>query len=156
MPDYVPGSTASLPSGAADRLRAMRGTGEHPAFFTSDLTIDEFLLIEQAGERICAHPARIRTNVPIAETLMVLRRDQRRNVFTVTNYQKRNFIAVETFFKHYACAGFADQLAGEHFAGGGQSLVFVFAHDHALSRRQAIRLDHNRRTESRERVLNLG
>ena len=49
MPDYVPGSTASLPSGAADRLRAMRGTGEHPAFFTSDLTIDEFLLIEQAG-----------------------------------------------------------------------------------------------------------
>jgi len=27
----------------------MRGTGEHPAFFTSDLTIDEFLLVEQAG-----------------------------------------------------------------------------------------------------------
>jgi uncharacterized protein YbjQ (UPF0145 family) len=49
MPDYVPGSTASLPSGAAERLRAMRGTGEHPAFFTSDLTIDEFLLVEQAG-----------------------------------------------------------------------------------------------------------
>ena len=49
MPDYVPGSTASLPSGAAERLRAMRGTGDHPAFFTSDLTIDEFLLVEQAG-----------------------------------------------------------------------------------------------------------
>jgi uncharacterized protein YbjQ (UPF0145 family) len=49
MPDYVPGSTASLPSGAAERLRAMRGAGEHPAFFTSDLTIDEFLLVEQAG-----------------------------------------------------------------------------------------------------------
>ena len=49
MPDYVPGSTASLPTGAAERLRAMRGTGDHPAFFTSDLTIDEFLLVEQAG-----------------------------------------------------------------------------------------------------------
>jgi uncharacterized protein YbjQ (UPF0145 family) len=49
MPDYVPGSTASLPAGAAERLRAMRGTGDHPAFFTSDLTIDEFLLVEQAG-----------------------------------------------------------------------------------------------------------
>ena len=49
MPDYVPGSTASLPSGAAERLRAMRGTGDHPVFFTSDLTIDEFLLVEQAG-----------------------------------------------------------------------------------------------------------
>jgi len=49
MPDYVPGSTASLPSGAAERLRSMRGTGDRPAFFTSDLSVDEFLLVEQAG-----------------------------------------------------------------------------------------------------------
>ena len=45
----MPGSTANLPSGAAERLRAMRGAGDHPAFFTSDLTVDEFLLVEQAG-----------------------------------------------------------------------------------------------------------
>jgi len=49
MPDYVPGSTANLPAGAAERLRAMRGTGAKPAFFTSDLSVDEFLLVEQAG-----------------------------------------------------------------------------------------------------------
>ena len=49
MPDYVPGSTADLPSGAAERLRAMRGKGDRPAFFTSDLSVDEFLLVEQAG-----------------------------------------------------------------------------------------------------------
>jgi len=49
MPDYVPGSTANLPKGAAQRLRAMRGTGDRPAFFTSDLTVDEFLLVEEAG-----------------------------------------------------------------------------------------------------------
>jgi uncharacterized protein YbjQ (UPF0145 family) len=49
MPDYVPGSAANLPSGAAQRLQSMRGTGERPAFFTSDLTVDEFLLVEQAG-----------------------------------------------------------------------------------------------------------
>jgi uncharacterized protein YbjQ (UPF0145 family) len=49
MPAYVPGSTANLPSGAAARLRAMRGTGDRPAFFTSDLSVDEFLLVEQAG-----------------------------------------------------------------------------------------------------------
>jgi uncharacterized protein YbjQ (UPF0145 family) len=47
--DYTPGSTANLPSGAAERLRAMRGTGERPTFFTSDLSVDEFLLVEQAG-----------------------------------------------------------------------------------------------------------
>jgi uncharacterized protein YbjQ (UPF0145 family) len=49
MPEYVPGSTANLPAGAAERLRAMRGTGDRPAFFTSDLSVDEFLLVEQAG-----------------------------------------------------------------------------------------------------------
>src|SRR3569623_2162664 len=49
MAEYVQGSTANLPAGAADRLRAMRGTGERPAFFTSDLSVDEFLLVEQAG-----------------------------------------------------------------------------------------------------------
>ncbi len=49
MQDYVPGSTANLPTGAAERLRAMRGTGDRPAFFTSDLSVDEFLLVEQAG-----------------------------------------------------------------------------------------------------------
>jgi uncharacterized protein YbjQ (UPF0145 family) len=49
MPDYVQGSTANLPKGAAERLKAMRGTGDRPAFFTSDLSVDEFLLVEQAG-----------------------------------------------------------------------------------------------------------
>jgi uncharacterized protein YbjQ (UPF0145 family) len=46
---YTPGSTANLPPGAAERLRLMRGTAERPAFFTSDLSVDEFLLVEQAG-----------------------------------------------------------------------------------------------------------
>src|ERR1700757_5253518 len=49
MSEYVPGSTANLPSGAAQRLRAMRGTGDRPSFFTSDLSVDEFLLVEQSG-----------------------------------------------------------------------------------------------------------
>lgn len=49
MPKYEPGSTANLPPGAAQRLRLMRGTGDKPAFFTSDLSVDEFLLVEQAG-----------------------------------------------------------------------------------------------------------
>lgn len=49
MPEYVPGTTTNLPQGAAARLRSMRGTGERPAFFTSDLSVDEFLLVEQAG-----------------------------------------------------------------------------------------------------------
>jgi len=49
MTEYTPGSTSSLPPGAATRLRTMRGEGERPRFFTSDLSVDEFLLVEQAG-----------------------------------------------------------------------------------------------------------
>jgi uncharacterized protein YbjQ (UPF0145 family) len=49
MTDYVPGSAENLPKGAAERLRAMRGGGDRPAFFTSDLSVDEFLLVEQVG-----------------------------------------------------------------------------------------------------------
>ncbi|HEY2855433.1 MAG TPA: heavy metal-binding domain-containing protein [Gemmatimonadaceae bacterium] len=49
MAQYTPGSTSSLPPGAATRLRTMRGEGERPRFFTSDLSVDEFLLVEQAG-----------------------------------------------------------------------------------------------------------
>ena len=49
MPGYEPGSTVSLPAGAAARLRAMRGAGDRPTFFSSDLSVDEFLLVEQAG-----------------------------------------------------------------------------------------------------------
>ncbi|HEY4013955.1 MAG TPA: heavy metal-binding domain-containing protein [Polyangiaceae bacterium] len=49
MTNYVPGAIADLPKGAAERLRAMRGGGDRPAFFTSDLSVDEFLLVEQVG-----------------------------------------------------------------------------------------------------------
>ena len=46
---YQPGSSAGLPAGATERLRGMRGEGPKPRFFTSDLSVDEFLLVRRAG-----------------------------------------------------------------------------------------------------------
>jgi uncharacterized protein YbjQ (UPF0145 family) len=46
---YTPGSRAGLPAGAEQRLRNMRGQGATPTFFTSDLSVDEFLLVRRAG-----------------------------------------------------------------------------------------------------------
>lgn len=44
MPD------AQIPDGARERLTRMRSTrGEAPAFFTSDLSVNEYYLLEQAG-----------------------------------------------------------------------------------------------------------
>lgn len=49
QPPYQPGSQAGLPEAAVRRLREMRGTGTKPRLFTSDLSINEFFLVKQAG-----------------------------------------------------------------------------------------------------------
>jgi uncharacterized protein YbjQ (UPF0145 family) len=46
---YVPGSEAGLPQAAVQRLKEMRGEGGKRPLFTSDLSVNEFLLIKQAG-----------------------------------------------------------------------------------------------------------
>ena len=47
--DYTPGSFEGLPEAAKDRLQRMRGTGAAPALFTSDLSVNEFLLVKEVG-----------------------------------------------------------------------------------------------------------
>lgn len=46
---YVQGSTQGLPEAAVKRLQEMRGTAAKPKLFTSDLSVNEFLLIRNAG-----------------------------------------------------------------------------------------------------------
>ena len=46
---YVPGSEEGLPASAVARLKRMRGDSDHKALFTSDLSINEFLLVREAG-----------------------------------------------------------------------------------------------------------
>src|SRR5579883_813200 len=46
---YVPGSQEGLPAYAKSRLAAMRQTGTQKGLFTSDLSVNEFLLVREAG-----------------------------------------------------------------------------------------------------------
>ena len=46
---YTQGSQQGLPEAAVRRLQEMRGTGAAPKLFTSDLSINEFLLVREAG-----------------------------------------------------------------------------------------------------------
>ncbi len=48
-PASAPATGDGIPQHARDRLRAMRGSGERPALFTSDLSVNEFLLVKRAG-----------------------------------------------------------------------------------------------------------
>jgi uncharacterized protein YbjQ (UPF0145 family) len=46
---YVPGSQAGLPAHAMQRLNAMRAGAQQKGLFTSDLSVNEFLLVREAG-----------------------------------------------------------------------------------------------------------
>ncbi len=46
---FVPGSQQGLPEAAVRRLQDMRGTGPKPKLFTSDLSVNELLLVRKAG-----------------------------------------------------------------------------------------------------------
>src|SRR5580698_11161470 len=46
---YTPGSSEGLPVAARQRLTDMRGTAQKRGLFTSDLSINEFLLVREAG-----------------------------------------------------------------------------------------------------------
>ncbi len=46
---YIPGSEEGLPESARQRLTSMRGGGGKKALFTSDLSVNEFLLVREAG-----------------------------------------------------------------------------------------------------------
>src|SRR5579862_3676099 len=46
---YTPGSEEGLPAAARQRLTEMRGTAAKRGLFTSDLSINEFLLVREAG-----------------------------------------------------------------------------------------------------------
>src|ERR1700682_4452293 len=46
---YTPGSEEGLPEAARKRLTEMRGTPEKRGLFTSDLSVNEFLLVKQVG-----------------------------------------------------------------------------------------------------------
>jgi uncharacterized protein YbjQ (UPF0145 family) len=50
MPDQVPPQQSSdLPVHARERLSSMRGDAKHRGLFTSDLSVNEFLLVREAG-----------------------------------------------------------------------------------------------------------
>ncbi len=49
MSQQVPPQGNDLPVHARERLTAMRGDAKHRALFTSDLSVNEFLLVREAG-----------------------------------------------------------------------------------------------------------
>ena len=49
MSSQMPPQGSDLPVHARERLNIMRGDATHRALFTSDLSVNEFLLVREAG-----------------------------------------------------------------------------------------------------------
>ena len=49
LPQFAPAASSALPQHAAERMREMAGADGGARLFTSDLTVNEFLLVKKAG-----------------------------------------------------------------------------------------------------------
>jgi hypothetical protein len=81
---------------------------------------------------------------------VVPRRDLRGATPSVTQYQKRKLVSLQTFFEHYPRARLAHHFARQHLSCSSRS--FLLGLDMTtLARRQAIGFHHHWSAESRER-----
>ena len=78
---------------------------------------------------------------------MVLRGGQRHHVAPVAQRNETHFLAAQEFFDHQPAAQRTQRLFG---------LRAVLGHHHAFARRQAIGLQHHRKSEPIERLARIG
>jgi len=90
-------------------------------------------------------PLAVRAFVAVEQALVVLARGQRQHVLTVHHHDKAGFLAVQEFFDHHARAGVAQFVVGEHGIDSRMCFFKRRCHDHALTGRQSVSLDHDGR-----------
>jgi hypothetical protein len=77
---------------------------------------------------------------------VILRSRQRQDVPAVRHHDETGFLALQELLDHDAMAGFAEGVPRQHVQHGGFGFGGGPRHDHALARRQSVRLDDDRRT----------
>ena len=99
--------------------------------------------------RIRSHASSIRPLVIVPQALVVLAGCKWKDVLSIHHDDKARLLAVEAFLDHDPGAAFVvldrNFIAGEHGVDGGMRLLRRACDDDALSRRQAVGLDDDRR-----------
>ena len=113
-----------------------------------DLAHDAFVRcgIHHRRGRVCAHSAGVRPRISLTRRLVILRRRERNDLTAAHNTDEARFLAGEKLLDHDPAARVSERTAGEHRVDGGERLRYRLRDDHALARREAVRLDHDRRS----------
>ena len=107
------------------------------------------LVIDDRRRGVRAHAAGVGPRVAIADALVVLRCDQRNHALAIAEDEKGKLVAGQALFQYDQRASRAHHLAAQHLDSDRSSLLFRLGDDYAFARRQAIRLNDNRRVEMR-------
>ena len=107
------------------------------------------IIRDDGRRRICAHAAGVRALVAVERPLVVLRTRQQHRRFAVRKSQYRALLAVEEFFEQDLGAGGAEFVGDKHIVDCSLRRLARFGDDHALARRQAVRLDDHGKAEGR-------
>ena len=98
--------------------------------------------VDARHRRVAAHAARVRALVAVEDSLVVLRGRQGHRALPVAERQERELLALEELLEDDL--GLAEALLGEEDVDRLARLAFVLGDDHALARRQHVRLQHGR------------
>ena len=105
----------------------------------------DLLRIETGGGKR-PHAAGIRSLVTVVGALMVLRGRHGFQVLPVHKRQHANLGTGQVFLDHHARARAAERMPVDRVPDRGNRFFLGHCHRHAFAQRQAVRLDHNRRT----------
>ena len=104
--------------------------------------------VDARHRRVAPHAARVRPLVAVEDSLVVLRRRQRHRALAVAEREERQLLALEELLEDDL--GLAEALLGEEDVDRLARLALVLGDDHALARREHVRLQHGRVRRARE------
>ncbi len=101
--------------------------------------------IEERIGGVDAHAAGVGAGVALADALVVLRGNERRDVLAVTEAEEADLVALEEFLDDDLLLGRTEQRAGEETLRGLGCRGARIADDNAFARREAVSFDHDGR-----------
>ena len=90
---------------------------------------------------IGTHTTCVRTRITVPDALVILRRSERQNRFSVCQGEKTYLFPIQIFFDHDFRPGLTEAVAGQHVANRGFGLFNALGDDHTLAGGQPVLLD---------------
>ena len=105
------------------------------------------LAVDERARRERAHAAGIRTAITVEDPFVILGRPDRHRARSIADREERHFGTAEALFDDEPIPGRAEFSVAHRFANRRLGARSIVGDDHALTRREAVGLQHDRETE---------